>query len=76
MFDNVRGETTSLFEDDQYEEVVEESVPQTRQARKKPGSFLGMTPFQRFIISVMLLVATCILGTMFLLVTGRIGLIV
>jgi hypothetical protein len=32
-----------------------------------------MTPIQRFIISVMLLLMVCMLGMMCLLVTGRIG---
>ncbi len=38
------------------------------------GSLLGMTPAQRLIIAVLLLAAVCVLGTMCLLVTGRIGL--
>jgi hypothetical protein len=34
--------------------------------------FLGMTPFQRFIVAVMLLLMTIILGVLFLLVTSKI----
>jgi hypothetical protein len=33
-----------------------------------------MTPLQRFIVAVMLLIAVCALGSMALLITGRIGL--
>lgn len=37
-------------------------------------SLLGMTPAQRLLIAVMLLVSVCVLGTLCLLITGRIGL--
>jgi hypothetical protein len=35
--------------------------------------FLGMTPVQRFIVAVMLLMMTIILGILFLLVTSKIA---
>ena len=76
MFDNIRGETTSLFNDDDFEEVVEESAPEISRERSKPGKFLGMTSFQRFIIALMLMITACILGTMCLLLAGKIGLAV
>ncbi len=38
------------------------------------GSLLGLKPAQRLIIAVMLLLSVCVLGTLCLLVTGRIGL--
>lgn len=44
-------------------EEVEEEIPYV--PRRK---FLGMTPVQRFVIAVMLLVVTCLLSTFFLLV--------
>lgn len=37
-----------------------------------PTLFLGMTPVQRFVIAIMLLMMTCILSTFCLLVTERI----
>jgi len=37
------------------------------------GLFLGMSAPQRLIIAVLLMLAVCILGTMCLPVTGRIG---
>jgi hypothetical protein len=43
-----------------------------RRARRRRGDFLGMTAVQRFIIAVMLLMMTCLLGTFCLLVTQRI----
>lgn len=38
-----------------------------------PRRFLGMTPQQRFVIALMLFFTVCLMGTMFLLVTGKIG---
>jgi len=40
--------------------------------RRNRGNFLGMTAMQRFIIAVMLLIMTCLLGTFCLMVTQRI----
>jgi hypothetical protein len=34
--------------------------------------FLGMTPFQRFVIAFMLLLIICVLSSLALLVTGKI----
>ncbi len=45
----------------------------TRRARRQRGNFLGMTAVQRFIIAVMLLFMTCLLGTLCLLVTQKIS---
>lgn len=36
------------------------------------GRFLGMTPVQRFIVAVLLLMMTVTLGALFLLVTSKI----
>lgn len=75
MFDNLRGETTSLFDDDDFDAIDEQNATSERQPSRVPGKFLGMTGFQRFIIAVMFMIAVCILGTMCLLLTGRIGLV-
>ena len=37
---------------------------------KRP--FLGMTPLQRFVVALMLLVITCVLSAFCLIVTGKI----
>jgi hypothetical protein len=76
MFDNLRDDASPSFyeEDTEFpEDNVEVSVPLTPK-RRTSGKFLGMTATQRLIISIMLLVAVCTLGTMCLLLTGRIGL--
>ena len=77
MFDNLRDDaSSSLYEDDDNafpEEDTFASVPVTSK-RKASGKFFGMTSMQRFIIAVMLMIVVCTLGTMCLLITGRIGL--
>lgn len=82
MFDNLRDDSTgSFYEDDDSdllfpEEAVtpKESSSRYTKARKSSKKILGMTAPQRFIIAVMLLIATCTLGTMCLLLTQRIAL--
>ncbi len=80
MFDNLREQanSTPFYEDeDQFRDLDEydSSPPPPRKAsRPTNGHFLGMAPWQRFIIAFMLLITVCIMGVMFLLVTGRIGL--
>lgn len=46
----------------------------TRQTTRRTGYFLGITPLQRFLLALMLLMMTCITGAMLLLVTGRFAL--
>ena len=75
MFDNLREQanSTPFYEDEaDFNEAV--SAPPKPQKTSTGGHFLGMTPVQRFIIAVMLLIAVCALGSMCLLITGKIGL--
>lgn len=46
-----------------------ESVPAQPYRERR---FLGLTAFQRFLISIMLLVIVCVVGVFFLLVTQRV----
>lgn len=64
MLDDLRDDASSNNEDEDNQEfaVLQES----------PRHFLGMTPFQRFVIAVLLLLATCILSSFCLLVTERV----
>jgi hypothetical protein len=77
MFDNLRDDANSSFYEEDATIFPEEnavvSVPVTPK-RRSSGKFLGMTSMQRFIIAAMLLVAVCTLGTVCLLLTGRIAL--
>ena len=78
MFDDLRNEGNSspLFQEEDAEPLLDVQPKQSNRAGgfglKINNNFLGMTAFQRFVISMMLLMVVCILGTMFLLVTGKI----
>ena len=49
----------------------EEEAPRLDET-EHPRKFLGMTPAQRFVIALMLLMITCILSTFCLLVTEKV----
>jgi phage terminase large subunit-like protein len=69
-----------MFED--FRKMMEDSSFQDDETQEEPwlenpptgAYFLGMTPVQRFILAVMLLLTTVILGVLFLLVTSKIAL--
>ena len=76
MFDNLRDDASPSYFDEEVTVPPEDyaaSLPETPK-RKSSGKILGMTAKQRLIIALMMLVAVCTLGTMCLLLTGRIGL--
>ena len=75
MFDNLReqGNDTPFYEEEaKFQQSGGRSV--SPPGKSSGGSLLGMTSAQRFIVAVMLLIAICALGSMCLLLTGRISL--
>ncbi len=83
MFDNLREDannsafdSTPFYEDEaQFEEVQPRKAPAPRRrAASSNGRFLGMTPIQRLILAIMLFFAVCSLGSMCLLIAGKISL--
>lgn len=74
MFDDLRKEATSIYESDppQSAPVQAESTAAPK-ARKRQKKILGMTGPQRFVIVSMLALMVCMMGFMFLLITGKIG---
>ncbi len=78
MFDNLRDDAIPSFyeEEDTIFPEEYEKKPVSKVPRQKASSkFLGMTAMQRFIIAAMLLITVCTLGSMCLLLTGKIGLL-
>jgi hypothetical protein len=72
-YDSFRQEADdNVFMEPEKPSQEEPAVGFTPRPRRRRGNFLGMTALQRFIIAVMLLMMTCLLGTFFLLVTQRI----
>lgn len=68
MLDDFRSNN----EQPQYEETVQSRDLPAYEAKPAPSRFLGMSPFQRFIIVFLVFMLTCVLGSFCLLVTERI----
>jgi hypothetical protein len=69
MLDEFREQAnTSPFLDEDLEEIYEE----VKSEPPKQPRFLGMTAPQRFIIALLVLMMTCVLGAMALLVTEKV----
>ena len=72
MLDNLRddADSSSYFDDDELPDFLED-VEEEKQSETSSANFLtDLTPVQRFIIAAMLFMAVCLIGSMFLLVTG------
>ncbi len=80
MLDDLREQASSsdYFEEDEEEEAVVEEVDDPTFNYSEPdaptdsGPFLGMTPTQRFVIAVMMLLMVCVMSMFFLILTERI----
>jgi hypothetical protein len=73
MLDNLRNQAS--FTPDEEEEPVEPSQPEEKKPSKPRRSIdqiTGMTDKQRLMLAVMLLVMVCLLGSIFLLITGKV----
>jgi len=68
MLDNLRDQATSS----QFEEEVVPVQEKVRTPKLSLNQILGINAQQRFILSVMLLFVVCLLGVMFLFVTGKV----
>ncbi len=51
-------------------EVAYEEEPRRRPRRRR--ATLGMTPFQWFVFALLVFMASCLLSTFFLLITGKV----
>ncbi len=66
MIDDLREQASEL--------AIDENEPAVSGTQTYQDIILGMTPAQRFIIAVMLLMTTCLVSAFCLLVTGKIAL--
>ncbi len=89
MFDDLRNDASKQYNDDpqsefQYGDFTDDnsssgydetasSAPVAR-TRSRPKKFLGMTSMQRFVLSFLLMMVTCLLGFLCLFATGKIAL--
>lgn len=68
MFDDLRKDAAT-FSDEPSKAKFQPAAGTLRRSSR----FLGMTSLQRFVISVLLFFAVCVIGALCLLVMGRIG---
>ncbi len=79
MFNSSKDSSYSFFKDDDeapQSTFVDDAAPSQKGRADEDGwtfdssNFLGMNAVQRFIISLLFFMMVCVLGTMFLLITG------
>lgn len=68
MLDDLRNTAASSYD----ESIPPEMEPRHGNRKRRSGAFLGMSPVQRFVVVLMLFILTCILGTLCLLLTGKV----
>ncbi len=85
MFDNLRDSGDQFFYEEEQNDLYKEPAPATanqsaaayaapKKRRKNNSRFLGMTAQQRFFLSFMLMITVCIMGTLAMVVLGRMSL--
>jgi len=79
MLDSLRDQAS--FQEEKVEEPLDPNAskqhkqhktPKPRKPRRSFDQVTGMTAQQRFALAVMLSVMVCLLGTMFLLISGKV----
>ena len=80
MFDNLRDSADSSFYEEEPNDLYKEPAPSGGKSKAAPkrrrnnARFLGMTAQQRFIVSLMLMFTVCLVGTVAMLVLGKMSL--
>lgn len=72
MLDDLRNEASKQYEEEAQAQY-QPAAGTTAAPRPRSKRFLGMTSFQRFVIVFLLMTATCVIGSLCLFVTGKIG---
>ena len=75
MLDDLRNSAASSYLEDEPTPETHEPSPAKKKAKKKEDAkFLGLTAPQRFIVVLLLMMMTCMLGTFILILTGKVWL--
>lgn len=78
MFDNLRDSAESSFYEEEPNDPVKEANAKPAvirsPKRKRSIRILGMNAQQRFIVSLMILFTTCIMGTLAMFLLGKMSL--
>jgi hypothetical protein len=76
MFDNLRDEASSFYEEEQNDLYQGQPTAKTTavRRRRRNGRFLGLTAQQRFFLSMMLMFTICVMGVLAMFVLGKMSL--
>ena len=83
MFDNLRDSADSSFYEEEPNDLYKEPASQpskkaaptaSKKRRSNNARFLGMTAQQRFLVALMLMFTVCIMGTLAMLILGKMSL--
>ena len=76
MLDNLRDQASSsgYFQEEEAPAFEEQPAVVLPRARRTIDQMTGMTAQQRFILVAMLLVMVCLIGSMFLVIAGKVAL--
>ena len=76
MFDDLRkeGDSSPFFQGDEVEPLLDAPKKKSGAKKKRGGKILGMTAFQRFVVSALVLVMVSFAGFAALLLSGTIDL--
>jgi hypothetical protein len=74
MLEDLRNEAQSSYEEEQQQALLEEGDPNQPGAERPTDHppFLGMTPFQRFVIALLIFLMVCALGAFVLIAFGKV----
>jgi hypothetical protein len=67
MLDDLRNEASSSFEETTEPSTLEGELSGMATHRQRRRHFLGMTPAQRFVITLLLFMMVCLLGALCLI---------
>ena len=79
MFDNLRDDMEASYYDDDEQANYEPAAPvkstktPPRRSSSSSSRMFGLTSFQRFVVSFLILISVCIVGMLCLLATNKIG---
>uniref|UniRef100_A0A7C4PK46 Uncharacterized protein n=1 Tax=Anaerolinea thermolimosa TaxID=229919 RepID=A0A7C4PK46_9CHLR len=72
MLDDLRNEASSSFEETTEPSTLEGELSGMATHRQRRRHFLGMTPAQRFVITLLLFMMVCLLGALCLIVFEKV----
>lgn len=75
MLDDLRNSAASSYLEEEPAPAAPEPSPSKKKKKKQEDArFLGLTAPQRFIVVLLLMMMTCLLGSFILILTGKVWL--